>query len=339
MKRLLWAVLCLVLAAPALAADAEWKTVIPADWLKGEKAGYGGLCGVVVDHKTGCVWVNVSDKGIYCSSVGAKEFKRVSDEQPKGRTESPGCLQIDPTGKTKGMVAALVYGSPLAVSPDHGKAWKYLDKKAGHIDWCAVDWTDPDHKFVLALKHEAGGLLMLSTDGGKTFADVGKGYGTGWVFDGQTAVVCEAKGKDRPKPNLMRTTDAGKTWKPVGEYSPVGASSAQALPKFHDGTLYWLTDTGLIASADKGETWKKIGEVKDAQYGPVFGKDAKHQFVLTKAGIVESTDGGATWGTPIAPPKELKGIGGLTWLEYDPVSDSLYLMKMGSELFQLTRGK
>ena len=72
-----------------------------------------------------------------------------------------------------------------------------------------------------------------------------------------------------------KTIDGGKNWKPCGEYSPVGHTSAQALPKWHDGTLYWLTETGLITTSDKGETWKKIGEVKDAQYGPIFGKELR----------------------------------------------------------------
>jgi photosystem II stability/assembly factor-like uncharacterized protein len=212
-----------------------------------------------------------------------------------------------------------------------------MDAKSSHVDWCAVDWTDPDLKFVLTLKHEAGGLLMASRDGGTTFTEVGKGYGSGWVFDGQTAVVAEAKNKDRPKPNLVRTTDGGKTWQPCGEYSPVGRESAQALPKWHDGSLYWLVEGALIASADKGATWKKVGDVKDGRYGPVFGKDAKHLFVLTGAGVVESTDGGATWAKPVAVPRDLKGVGGLTWLEYDPKNDVLYLMKMGSDLFKLSR--
>ena len=62
-------------------------------------------------------------------------------------------------------------------------------------------------------------------------------------------------------------------------------------------------------------------------------------FVLTGAGILETTDAGANWSRPIAAPKGLKGIGGLTWMEYDPTSDSLYVMKMGSELYKLARGK
>src|SRR5262249_24588298 len=211
---------------------------------------------------------------------------------------------VDGTGKTKTLVTALVYGAPVSTSSDGGATWKVMHGKSSHVDWCAVDWTDPDRKFVLALKHESGGMLIASRDGGASFAEIGKGYGTGWVFDGKTAVVAEAKTKDRPRPNLMRTTDAGRTWKPCGAYNPVGTGSAEALPKWRDGTLYWLVDGGLIATTDAGESWKKMSEIKEGRYGPIFGKDAKQMFVLTNAGINETTDGGATWGKPIAPPKE-----------------------------------
>jgi hypothetical protein len=330
--------LLLVGAAPALTGDAEWRPMV-TELLKQEKTGFGGLCGVLVDRQSGDLWVNLSDRGMFLSRDRGVTWKRVSANQPRGRTETPGCWMLNPTRKGSQMVTALVYGSPIAVSTDRAATWKYLDKKSSHIDWCAVDWTDQDLKFILALKHEAGGLLLASRDGGKSFVEVGKGYGPGWVFDGQTAVVATVPSKERPKPNLMRTTDGGKTFKPCGAYSPVGRNSAQTLPRWHAGALYWLVDGGLIVTTDKGQTWKKVGEVKDAQYGPVFGKDAKHLFVLTKAGVVESTDGGATWSRPLAPPQAMKGIGGLSWLEYDPQSDVLYLMKMGSDLYRLARGK
>jgi len=334
MKTIAFSLVLLALGTSVFAADPEWKPIV-TDLLKSEKTGYGGLCGMVVDHNTGDLWVNLSDRGMYHSADRGKTWKRVSETQPKGRTETPGCCLLDPTGKSSTMVTALVYGAPINVSADKAATWKEFDKKSAHIDWCAVDWTDPERKFVLALKHEQGGLLMVSNDGGKTFTDVGKGHGTGWIFDNQTAVVARARSKD--KPSLLRTTDGGKTFKSCGEYNPVGRESAQALPKWRDGTLYWLTDEGIITTTDKGETWKKIGEVKDAQYGPIFGKDAKHMFVLTKAGVVESTDGGATWSKPLAPPKDMKGIGGLSWLEYDPKNDVIYLMKMTSDLYRLDR--
>ncbi len=320
------------------AAGAEWQPVV-TELLKSEKTGFGGLCGVLVDHRTGDLWVNLSDRGMFHSADRGKSWRRVSDMQPRGRTESPGCWLLDPTGKTPRMMTALVYGSPVAVSADRAATWKYLDNKSSHVDWCAADWSDPDLKFVLALKHESGGLLLASDDGGRSFAEVGKGFGPGWVFDGRTAVVAAVKSKDRPKACLLRTTDGGKSFQPCGDYSPVGNNSAQALPRGRADTLYWLTDSGLIATTDAGETWKKVGEVKDALYGPVFGKADRHLFVLTKAGVVESSDGGASWSRPLPPPAEMKGLAGLSWLEYDPGRDVLYLMKMGSDLYRLSRGE
>lgn len=339
MRRLLALAAAILFVTCTHAADEPaWQPML-GDLLKTEKAGFGGLCGICVDRATGDLLINVSDKGFYRSSDGAKTFKRISDTQPKGRTEEPGCFLLDPTGKSKKLVAALVYGSPISISPDGGATWTMMDKKSAHVDWCAVDWTDPDMKFVLCLAHEKGGLLLASTNGGESFTEVGKNYGTGWIFDKQTAVVAEAKTKERPMPSLVRTTDAGKTWKPCGDYSPVGKDSAQALPKLHDGILYWLVDGAIIATSDKGESWKKVCDLKDGRYGPVFGKDAKHMFVLTGPGVIETTDGGATWSKPIAAPKDMKGIGGLTWLDYDAKGDALYIMKMNSDLYKLSRGK
>ncbi|MBL8795567.1 MAG: hypothetical protein JNM56_16800 [Planctomycetia bacterium] len=330
--RLVAAVLCGSLLSSAFAADGDWE-VVTAELLKTEKPGYGGLCGVLVDPATGTVYLNLSDKGLYASSDRCKTFKRLSDKGLKGRTETPGCLMMDPVGQSKKIVTALVYGAPISVSTDQGATWKMMDGKSGHVDWFAVDWTDPDNKFVMALKHEAADLLLVSHDGGKTFGELGKGYGPAWIFDNQTAVVSQAKNKDNPKPGILRTTDGAKTFKPVAE----GFIAGKALPKYRDGVLYWLVDGALISTADKGVTWKKVSDLKDGRYGPIFGKDAKHLFVLTGAGIVESTDGGSNWSKPIAPPKDLKGVSALTWIEYDPKHDDLYVMKMTSELFKLAR--
>ena len=321
----------LALFAP-LAPAGEWQEVT-AELIKAEKPGYGKLCGVVVDHRNGDVWINLSDKGVYRSADAGKNWKRTSPMDIKGRTEWPGCLMLDPHGKTMRMVMALVYGQPIGVSPAAGKTWTFMDKKSSHVDWCAVDWSDPGMKLIFALKHESGDLLLVSRDGGKSFDEVGKGYGPAWVFNGKTAVVAEAKGKGKPAPHLLRTTDAGKSFEPCGNYS------TRALPRWRDGVLYWLVDGALITTRDQGKMWKKVGEVKDGRFGPVFGKDGKHLFVLTGAGIVESTDGGASWAKPLALPKGFGGVSALTWLEYDPTRDTLYVMKMGSDLFKLQRDK
>ena len=324
-----WGIL-LGLVASARAADWE---AIPVGQVTSAKPGFGGLSGVLVDHATGELYVCVSDVGLFHSKDQGKTWERLEKVPPKGRTEQAGCMLLDPTAKTRRLVLARVYGGPVAVGDLAGGDWKTLDNKSSHIDWCAADWTDADLGFLLALKHESGGALIASSDGGKTFDEVGKGYGPAWVFDHTTAVVAEAKTKDRPKPGLVRTTDGGKTFTPCGDYA------ATALPKWRDGALYWLTDTGLIRTTDAGKTWEKVGDVKDARYGPIFGKDAKQMFVLTAAGVVESTDGGATWSKPTAAPADLKGVSALTWIDYDPGNDVLYIMKMGSDLYRMERGK
>lgn len=315
--------------APAAAQD--WQPVTAA-LVKEHKPGFGGVCGVAVDHRTGDVYLDLSDRGIFRSTDRGGSWQRVGPEI-RGRTEWPGCLMLDPVGGSRRIVVALVYGGPIAVSPDAGATWTFLDKKSSHVDWCAVDWADPTMPLVFTLKHESGDLLLVSRDGGKTFDEVGKGYGPAWVFDARTAVVAEAKGKAKPSPRLLRTTDAGKTFEPCGDYH------ARALPRWHDGTLYWVTDKALITTADRGQSWRKVADLKDGRFGPIFGKDARHLFVLTGGGIVESTDGGATWGKAIAPPRAMGGVSTLSWMEYDPVHDILYVMKMGSDLYRLERGK
>lgn len=331
MKRLLTLLLLATISTPAI-TSADWEPVL-TELLKTEKTGYGGLCGLVVDHESGDVFVNLSDLGMYRSSDQGKTWKQATDSPLKGRTESPGCWILDPSGKTKTMVTALVYGAPISVSEDQGVTFKHLEARSEHIDWCAVDWSDPAGSFVLALKHEQGGLLIASNDGGKSFRDVGKEFSSGWVFDSQTAVVA----KEGPTPTFQRTTDGGKTFTPAGDFTPVGNGSARSLPKWKDGQLYWLTTGGLLATADQAATWTRIAEIPDALYGPVFGASAKHLLVLTRKGIVESADAGATWSDPLAGPADFGDLAGLTWLDFDPKSDTLYLMKMTSDLYRFRR--
>jgi photosystem II stability/assembly factor-like uncharacterized protein len=285
---------------------------------------------VLVDRKSGALLVNLSDRGVYRSTDAGKTWERLGDAF-KGRTETPGCMMIDPTAQSRRLLVPLVYGVPITLGNADKGEWKTMNNQSSHVDWCALDWTDPDHRFVLTLKHESGGKLLASHDGGRSFSEIGAGYGPAWVFDKDTAVVAEAKTKQQPKPGLVRTTDGGKTFQPCGNHS------VQVLPHWHGDTLYWLTDSALIASSDKGANWKKISDVKEGRYGPIFGKDASQVFVLTGNGIVESRDGGATWLPAIPLPKALGGVSSLTWLDYDPAGDALYLMKMNSELFRLKR--
>jgi photosystem II stability/assembly factor-like uncharacterized protein len=327
MKRWVFSI-AFIFAAVAPASAQDWQPVTEA-LIAAEKPGFGKLCGVVVDHKTGELIVNLSDKGLYRSSDAGKSWQKLGAPF-KGRTETGGCMMLDPLGG-KRLVTALVYGAPILVSPDHGETWTALDKKSTHVDWCAVDWSDKDLKFILTLKHEANGLLLVSHDGGKSFTEVGKEYGPAWIFDKQTAVVAQMKSKNIAKPGLLRSTDGGKTFRPCGDYH------AKALPRWHNNELYWVVEGALIKTGDQGKSWAKLSDLKGGLFGPIAGKTADHVFVLTTAGIVESSDGGKSWSKVIPAPKDMKSVANLAWMEYDPTRDTLYIMKMGSELYRWQR--
>jgi hypothetical protein len=322
--------LALGLLLPEVRA-ADWEAVT-TELIRQEKPGFGGLCGVIVDPQNGDVFIDLSDLGVYRSTDTGKTWSRLVARPLKGRTEWPGSMMLDPVGKTTKFVVATVYGAPIAVSPKPGAAWDLMNPKSSHVDWCAVDWTDPEMKFVLALKHESGGLLIVSRDGGSSFEEIGKGYGPAWIFDKTIAVIARPKSKDVPRPALLRTTDGARTFQPCGDYS------TKALPKWYADKLYWLVAGAILTTTDKGVRWQKLCELKNGQYGPVFGKDARHLFVLTGTGIVESSDGGAAWSKPIPLPAAMKGGGPLTWIAYDPARKVLYAMKMGSDLFRMARG-
>ena len=106
-----------------VAPAADWEPTT-TELVKAEKPGYGGLCGVVVDHASGDVFIDLSDKGLYRSSDQGKTWKK-HGPLVKGRTEWPGCLALDPTGKSRTMVLATVYNGPTAVLSSKTQAGPY----------------------------------------------------------------------------------------------------------------------------------------------------------------------------------------------------------------------
>ena len=119
MLRFVLPAVLLLLASGVRAQD--WQPVA-TELLAREKPGYGGLCGVVVDHATGTLYVNVSDRGVYRSTDQGKTWAKFGKEDRKGRTETPGCVQLDPTGNSRSFVLALVYGAPVLVVHHHLRA-------------------------------------------------------------------------------------------------------------------------------------------------------------------------------------------------------------------------
>ena len=115
------------------------------------------------------------------------------------------------------------------------------------------------------------GLVHISRDGGKTWANVTVGmkgipeWGTvncieASPFDAGTAyVVVEAHRLDDFKPYLFRTSDYGKTWRSLSAMLPqdVYLHAVRCDPK-KKGLLYLGSERGIRTSTDEGLTWQEL---------------------------------------------------------------------------------
>ncbi|HLX64198.1 MAG TPA: hypothetical protein VKX17_23195 [Planctomycetota bacterium] len=323
----LLACLTLLLCAALRAEDEKGKWLPLSDGIVAKlakdnlKIGYPGLtAGVAADRVSGDVYVVVCDQGLWKSSDKGANFERVDGKAISGRCETGFALDFDPNGQR--LMCFMIYGSP-ARTLDGGKTW--TKSKLQHLDFGATDWSDPEAKTMLAIKHESGGELVLTSDGAQSWTSLGKGFKAVGVFDATTFVASKGKG-------ILRSTDAGKTWTDASPSQPAGLSM-----RVFKGAGYWTTDKGVLVSKDKGATWSVLGSAVNAYYGPYFGEDEKHLVVVGKDGIQETKDAGATWKVVAPLPDGFKvGFTGPNFA-WDPKADVFYASTMGKPAFKFQR--
>jgi len=245
-------------AIPCRAAD----DTPPSDWVsvsddalqqlerEGKKTDWpGGTAGVVVDPNTGDVYMIVAGQGVWKSSDHGKSFKRCDDGAVGGRCETSYTLNFDPSGRR---LACFMLDGKCAWTGDGGRTWQGFTDVGRNWDYAAVDWSTPGVKNIFAAKHESGGQVMYSNDGGKKWIklfedpEFDKTGGLG-IFDEQTLVYTQ---KDK---GIQRSTDAGHNWTKVSDLVPIGR-----IVKILNGTAYWLAREGLLVSKDQGATWAKL---------------------------------------------------------------------------------
>ena len=314
--------LALVLLTPFLAAASEWVNISDSVTTQFPKPGtYGPAAGIAVDRLNGDVFMIAADYGIWKSSDRGATFARVDDKTIGGRCETGWALQCDPGGKR--LFCFMIYGSS-AFTTDGGKTW--AKSKVSHLDFGGVDWADTG-KRLLALRHESGGMLTTSDDGGATWTDLEKGFHNCGVFDSRTFVATKAKEK-----GIFRSTDAGATWTQVSTNTP-----SAGVPVVFKGKGYWATGKGLLVSTDAGATWTELNAPADTSLGPYFGRDEKHFVVVGKSGFHETKDGGKTWhlAAPLPPGFGAGRVGpNYAW---DPNADIFYASTMSKPAFKWQR--
>lgn len=276
--------------------------------------------GISVDRTNGDVYMMANNIGICKSTDAGKTFTLVSGKTITGRFETGWGLNIDPMGGR--LMCFTIYGS-AGYSGDGGKTW--IGSKVSHLDYGAVDWGDTG-KALLAIGHESGGKLVYSTDAGKEWKTLGKGYAGAGLFDATTLL------SSTKSDGLMRSTDGGEKWAKVSDEK----LAAMEMVEFK-GTGYWLGEKGLLVSKDKGATWSVASALpKGASIGPMFGKDETQMVVGCPDGLYESKDGGKTWALAVWLAPKIKILKAPQWANYgwDPVRNIFYASQMMEPAYQ-----
>jgi dienelactone hydrolase/photosystem II stability/assembly factor-like uncharacterized protein len=288
--------------------------------------------GVAVDPMSGDVYMIVNKHGVWKSTDAGKTFARCDGGKVSGRCETAFALNVDPRGNR---IACFMLDGKCAWTGDSGRTWHALADVGRNWDFAAVDWSTPKVTNIIAGLHESGGQVMLSTDGGKSWAklfkdaEFDKTGGLG-IFDARTFVYTY-KGK-----GIQRTTDGGGTWTKVSDLEPIGR-----VVHVNNGTAYWLGREGLLVSKDRGATWSVHGKAVAATIGPMIDpRNPKRIAVAGLKGVFRSNDGGETWqAVASALPKgfTMPRAGWYSNVAWDPVRDIYYASMMGKATFKLTR--
>jgi photosystem II stability/assembly factor-like uncharacterized protein len=186
---------------------------------------------------------------------------------------------------------ALLLGSNVIFKTvDGGRSWAEISPDLTRTSWEMPKVVgvfadqDPEHGkhrgvvYAIAPSHQdintiwAGtddGLVHITRDGGKTWANITPAALTPWskvaqidasYFDGASAYVAINRFRlDDLKPHVYRTHDAGKTWTEIVNGLPERAvvNAVREDPK-RKGLLYAGTEIGVFVSFDDGGHWQPL---------------------------------------------------------------------------------
>jgi photosystem II stability/assembly factor-like uncharacterized protein len=289
-----------------------------------------------VPSQPGLFYIGQVNGGVWKSDDYGRTWNPIFDHES---TQSIGAIAVAPSNPNIIYVASgeglhrpdLSVGNGIYKSTDAGKTWAHLGLPDGlQIPALAIDPRDPDRVFAAVLGHPYGPSeergLFRSTDGGQTWQKaIYKNENTGasdveidpsnpdvmyasmWeVREGPWEDGNEVNG---PGGGLLKSTDAGNTWRPLTNGLPKDLSQIYvAIAPSNSRRLYATlgTASGTLAfyrSDDAGDNWSKAtddprpsGRIGGGDL-PIPKVDSKNPDVVYSASTVtmRSTDGGKTW--------------------------------------------
>ena len=151
---------------------------------------------------------------------------------------------------------------------------------------------------------------------------------------------------------VWKTTDAGRTWKPIFDEAPTGSVGDVAICESQPDVMYvgsgeglqrpdLSTGDGIYKSTDGGKSWRNVGLRTAQQIGGlvVDPKDPNRVFVAAlghpygandERGVYRSLDGGATWQRVLFKDENT----GAVQVEFDPTNSQI----LYADLWQARQG-
>ncbi|MCH7945195.1 MAG: glycoside hydrolase, partial [Armatimonadetes bacterium] len=145
---------------------------------------------------------------------------------------------------------------------------------------------------------------------------------------------------------VWKTTDAGRTWKPIFDDQPTGSIGDVAVAPSDPSVIYVAsgeslqrpdlsTGDGMYKSTDGGETWTHLGLRDGQQIGPILidPENPDRVFVAVvghpygpneERGIFRTLDGGATWEKVLYKDPDTGGAD----LQFDPDNSQIVYATM-----------
>jgi photosystem II stability/assembly factor-like uncharacterized protein len=282
--------MCAMVSAPVAAQEA-WVNVTGSLAFKLSECGNMTLLSAVPGSDR--LIAGVAARGLWESTAEGKWTQIGTGAGSERVTHRPSSIVYDPQDPAIFWVSGIYNTVGLYQTKDGGQTFQRLGS-VSHNDSVSVDFTDPERRTLLAGSHELGHTVNKSSDGGKTWENVGttlppnSGHTTyPFVIDAATLLVNTA-GAVNEAGGIFRSTDAGLSWQRVSTFGPYSG-----LLRASSGVLYWAANGRMLRSTNHGLTWTATG-ASLLSVRPVELPD-KRIVAVGENTLMISADGGSTW--------------------------------------------
>jgi hypothetical protein len=268
----------------------------------------GNLGLVSANPCSSMVIAGVAKAGLWGSEDAGKTWSKLGSGAGSAEISNRiSAIVYDPAHPGTFWESGIYNGGGVYRTTDNGKTFAQLGD-ATHNDSVSVDFSDPERKTLLAGTHEQSSKLFLSSDGGKTWSDVGKnlpgsaGYCTATQVLGANDLLvgCNNGG-------VFHSSD-GQQWTSVGSKGVIPQPLLAS-----DGTIYWPgSQGGVQMSSDQGQHFVESadGNLAPGIVGSLYPAELPDGriAILGKDHVLISSDKGKSW-KPIGEPLPYPGGG------------------------------